>query len=180
MTPEGIRIISQLRREFYSLFATGMQIPVSITHSNSYASNPSIASWMDRRKKLNYLCVYAYTAPDELVPERPFLLRVAANKGAGIGVGSKLKKDCQGLNQIWYFKLTLLPEEIIDFLPWIVSLVKSYDKEPASFVLEPPYPLDLGMSNMARFHDMWTQQAKQRVLAPRSQKLSGLEQSSKT
>ena len=168
MTPEGIRIISHLRREFYSLFATAMQVPVSITSSNSYASNPLTASWMDNRKKLNYLCVYAHTAPDELVPERPFILRVAANQGAGIAAANmRQKKDCQGLNQSWYFKLTLLPEEILDFLPWIVSLIKSYDKSSASFVLEPPHPLDFRMSNMALFHDAWTQQARQQVLNPR-------------
>lgn len=164
MTPDGIRIISQLRREFYSLFATAMQVPVNITNSNSYASNLSMASWIDHRKKLNYLCVYAHTAPDELVPERPFILRVAANKGAGITLTTKREKDCRGLNQSWYFKLTLLPEEILDFHPWIVNLVKSYDKGSASFLLEPPHPFDFRISDITLFHDAWTQKAGQQLL----------------
>lgn len=164
MTPEAIRIITQLRREFYSLFATAMQVPVRISNSSLYASNPSIASWIDRRKKLNYVCVYAHIAPDELAPERPFILRVAANKGAGIVVGTKGEKDYRGLNQNWYFKLTLLPEETLDFLPWIVSLVKSYDTGCMSFGLEPPHAFDFRMSNVTSFHDTWTQQAGQQVL----------------
>lgn len=164
MTPEAIRIVSQLRREFYSLFATAMQVPVSITNSNSYASTPSMASWMDNRKKLNYVCVYAHTAPDELVPERPFILRVAVNKGAGVVANIKREKDCRGFNQSWYLKLTLLPEEVLDFLPWIVSLIKSHDKGSASFVLEPPHPFDFKMSNVLLFHDAWTQMAGRQAL----------------
>jgi len=31
-----------------------------------------------------YVCVYAHTVPDALVPERPFILRMAVNKGAGV------------------------------------------------------------------------------------------------
>lgn len=164
MTPEAIRIISQLRREFYSLFAAAMKIPVSITNGNSCASNPSMASWMDNRQRLNYVCIYAHTAPDNLVPERPFILRVATNKGAGMLLAARRGKDCRGLNQSWHFELTLLPEEILDFLPWIVNLVKSHDKGSASFVQEPPHPFNFKTSNELLFHAVWTQQAWQRAL----------------
>ncbi|WP_250122272.1 hypothetical protein [Chroococcidiopsis sp. CCMEE 29] len=163
MTPEAIRIVSQLRREFYSLFATAMEMPVSITNGSSYASNSSMASWIDRRRQLNYVCVYAHTAPDELVPERPFILRVAINKGAGVIVAAKREKDCRGFNQSWHFELTLLPEEILDFLPWIVSFVKSHEKCSTSFVLEPPHPFDFKMSNVLLFHEAWTQKAWQQL-----------------
>lgn len=117
MNPEAIRTVVQLRQNFYYLFAKAMEVQVSITNSNSYASNPSIASWIDRRKQLNYVCVYAHTAPDELVPERPFILRLAINKGAGVVTTTKRGENCRGLNQSWHFELTLLPEEILDFLP---------------------------------------------------------------
>lgn len=164
MTPEATRIVSQLRREFYSLFATAMPVPVSITNSNSYASNPSMASWLDNRKKLNYICIYAHIAPDELVPKRPFLLRVAINKGAGLIATARREKDCRGLNQSWHFKLTLLPEEVLDFIPWIVSLVKSHDKGCASFLPEPPYPFDFQMSDVQLYQEAWTQEAGRKVV----------------
>lgn len=164
MTPEAIRIITQLRREFYTLFAAAMDMPVSITNGNSSSGNPPIASWIDGRKQLNYLRIYVYTAPDELIPERPFILRLSVNKGGGVATTVKWRRDYQGLNQDWHFELTLLPEEILDFLPWLVSLVKSHDRGSASFIQEPPHPFDFKISNVLSFSEVWTQQAQQRKM----------------
>jgi hypothetical protein len=159
MTPESIQIVTQLRREFYASFASFMKEPVNITQGNSSSGNPSMVSWIDARQQLNYLCVYAHTAPDELVPERPFLLRVSANKNADLFALSKLRRGCQGLNRNWHFELTLLPEEILAFLPWIVSLVTFYEKGIAG-VPEPPYPLEpADQSEVLRFQSAWTQRA---------------------
>ena len=160
MTPEAIRIVSQLRSEFYARFAAAMKVPVSITNGNSSTGNPPIASWIDDRQRLNYLRVYVYTAPDELIPERPFIIRVSVNKGGGMMAATKWRKDCRGLNQGWNFELTLLPEEILDFLPWIVTLVKSHEKGSASFIQEPPHAFDFKMSNNLLVNDAWTQKAR--------------------
>jgi hypothetical protein len=161
MTPDAIRIIAQLRREFYSLFAAAMEAPVSITNGGSSTGNPPMAFWIDHRQRLNYLRVYVHTAPDELMPERPFILRVSVNKGGGIITTAKWRRDCRGLNQDWHFELTLLPEEILDFLPWLVNLVKSYDHGSASFVQEPPHPFSFKISDWLSFKEAWTQKAQQ-------------------
>lgn len=160
MTPESIRIVSQLRREFYSLFAAAMKVPVTITNGNPSLGNLPIACWIDNRQRLNYVRIYVYTAPDELIPERPFILRLSVNKGGGMDAAIKWRKDCQGLNQSWHFELTLLPEEILDFLPWVVSLVESHNQGSASFIQEPPHPFDIKMSNKLLFQDAWTQKAR--------------------
>ncbi|MCA1993629.1 MAG: hypothetical protein LDL41_16535 [Coleofasciculus sp. S288] len=160
MTPESIRIVSQLRREFYSLFAAAMKVPVTITNGNPSLGNLPIACWIDNRQRLNYVRIYVYTAPDELIPERPFILRLSVNKGGGMDAAIKWRKDCQGLNQSWHFELTLLPEEILDFLPWVVSLVESHNHGSASFIQEPPHPFDIKMSNKLLFQDAWTQKAR--------------------
>ena len=157
MTPEAIRIVSQLRRDFYSLFAAAMNVPVRIT-SNSYSSNFSTASWIDDRKQLNYVSIYAYTAPDELIPLRPFILRVAINKGAGRVTVLKQGQECRGLNRQWYFELTVLPEEILDFLPWIVNLVKAHDKA-SLWLQEPPHPFDFNEPKVGLLNDVWTEKA---------------------
>jgi hypothetical protein len=159
MTPTAIRTVSQLRQEFYSHFATAMKIPVNITSENSYTSNLSKASWVDNRQQLNYVCIYAHMAPDALVPERPLILRLAVNRGADLVAAARQGKSNNGLNRNLHFELTLLPEEVLDFLPWIVSLVKSHDKGSASFVLEPPYPLDFKTSTALSFQDAWTEKA---------------------
>ncbi len=164
MTPEAIRIISQLRQEFYTLFASSMSVPVHITNSSSYACNPSMASWVDSSQQLNYICIYAYTAPDALIPERPFILRVSVNRGAGVLAQSTRTRGCRGLNTRWHFELTLLPEEIIEFLPWIVRLIKVYDARSSVPIPDPPYPLDLQMSDpVLPLQSAWTQEASVRL-----------------
>jgi hypothetical protein len=167
MTPEAIRLVSQLRSEFYSLFAAAMEMPVNITNGSSSTGNPPMVSWIDDRQRLNYLRIYVHTAPDELIPERPFILRVSVNKGGGIAVATKWRRNHRGLNQDWHFELTVLPEEILDFLPWLVSLVKSCDRGSALFVQEPPHPFDLKTSNQPVFKDVWTQKARQVSTLPK-------------
>lgn len=162
MTPETIRVVSQLRREFYSMFAAEMELPVSITNGSSSTGNPPMVSWIDDKQRLNYLRIYVHKAPDELIPERPFILRLSLNKGGGIATATKWRRDHQGLNRDWYFELTLLPEEMLDFLPWLVNLVKSHDPDADTFVEEPPHPLSCKFSNKLLFNDAWTQKAHQK------------------
>lgn len=177
MTPEAIRIVTQLRREFYSFFAAAMEAPVNITSGSSSTGNPPIAFWIDDRQRLNYLRVFVHTAPDKLLPERPFILRVCVNKGGGIATTAKWRKDCQGLNQDWQFELTLLPEEILDFLPWFVNLVKSQDGGSASFVQEPPHPFYSQISQALSINEAWTEKARQES---RSSELDAISNSSYT
>ncbi|WP_421654588.1 hypothetical protein [Leptothermofonsia sp. ETS-13] len=163
MTPESIRILSQLRQEFYSLFATAMEVPVKITNRNSHSNNLSIASWIDAQQRLNYMCVYAHTAPDELVPDRPLTLRLVVNKGGDMVAITRQKKSGQEINQSWYFELILLPEEILDFLPWIVILIQSYDTSSTALVPEPPHPLDSRSSTTQSFRNTRTQKASNKL-----------------
>ncbi|MEH2433109.1 MAG: hypothetical protein V7K25_02450 [Nostoc sp.] len=158
MNPEAKHIVSELRREFYSNFAAAMNLPVSIT-GTSYSSNSPIASWMDHRQRLNYLNVYAYTAPDEFVPFRPFILRLAINKSAGRITTFKKGQVCRGLNLMWDFELTVLPKEILDFLPWIVNLVESHDKGSSLLLQLPPHSFELEVPEVRLFNNAWTQKA---------------------
>lgn len=164
MTPEAIRIVTKLRYEFYSRFAMALEVPVSITHGSSSTGNPPTASWIDDRQQLNYLRIYVHTAPDELMPERPFILRLSVNKGSGVAAPSKWRRDYRGLNRDWQFELTLLPEEMLDFLPWLVSLVKSHNQGSASFLQEPPHPFDFKISQGLLFNEAWTQKARQKKM----------------
>ncbi len=163
MTPEAIRRISQLRQEFYDLFATAMKVPVSITNRNSYAGNVSMVSWTDRWQRLNYICVYAYTAPDELVPERPFILRLSINKGGDASAIIRHGKGYQSLNQGQHFELTILPSEILDFLPWVISLVKSYEEGSFSLPLAPPHPFNFSSADVPQLDSAWTQAARSQI-----------------
>jgi hypothetical protein len=160
VTPETIRIISNLRQEFYSLFVAEMGVPVKISGS-SYNSSSLVASWTDDSQHLNYVNIYAYTAPDALQSERPFILRLTINRGAGDISVARKGPSCRGLNRKWYFELTVLPEEILEFLPWVVSLVKA--KGLISGVEEPPHPVTFNITSRSLATEAWTQQAKQRM-----------------
>ena len=164
MTPEAIRRISQLRQEFYDLFASAMKVPVSVTSRSSYAGNVSMVSWLDCWQRLNYICVYAYTAPDKLVPERPFILRLSVNKGGDASVVLRQGRGIQTFNRGQHFELTTLPDEILDFLPWIVSLVKSYEEKFPSLPSAPPHPFNLSAVDMTQPDSMWTQAAKSKMI----------------
>ncbi|MEH1891361.1 MAG: hypothetical protein V7K92_18550 [Nostoc sp.] len=158
MNSEVKHIVSELRREFYSNFAAAMNMPVIIT-GTSYSSNSPIASWMDYRERLNYVNIYAYTAPDEFVPFRPFILRLAINKSAGRVTTFRKGQVCRGLNLVWDFELTVLPKEILDFLPWIVNLVEAHDKGSSLLLQSPPHSFELKVPEVEFFNNAWTQKA---------------------
>ncbi|MBD2355074.1 hypothetical protein H6G41_10660 [Tolypothrix sp. FACHB-123] len=158
MTPEAKHIINELRHEFYSLFAVAMKMPVRIS-STSYSSNSPIASWIDDKQQLNYVNIYAYTAPDEFNPLRPFILRLAINKSAlQFMMGKKWQKS-RGLNLLWDFELTVLPKEILDFLPWIVSLIEAHNQVVPPLIQSPPHPFELKLPDVGLCNHAWTLEA---------------------
>lgn len=170
MTPEAISLVTKLRSEFYSLFAAAMNLPVKIT-GQSHSTNFPIACWLNSQQQLNYLGVYAHSAPDALFPLRPLLLRVAVNQGAGpvrlIRPGLKFRD----LNQTWQFELTALPEEIMDFNPWIVSLIEVHDQVASAAVKAPPHPLEFISPVASSFNHAWTERAWKRIDGARAQLL---------
>lgn len=167
MTPEIIRSIAKLRHDFYTSFAEAMEEPVTISGS-SYSSLASIASWVDANQRLNYITIYAYLAPDALAVDRPFILRFSINKGAGPVTLPRQGKGCQGFNQQWTFELTVLPEELLDFLPWIVDLVQAQNQGLGSFSEHPPHPINPDFLVSLKAPHLWTLAAEQLV---ESQKL---------
>lgn len=158
MTPETIRTISQVRQEFYTAFAAAIDAPVNITKGNLYSSNTPRVSWTDRYQRLNYICVYAHVAPDQLLPDRPLILRLGVNKGLGLE-SVRRGKDSQQISQkLLRFELTLLPDEILDFVPWLASLLQSSVKSHEAMEL-PPHQLNLNTLDELLLYGAWTQHA---------------------
>lgn len=129
-----------------------MNMPMIIT-GTSYSSNSPIASWMDYRERLNYVNIYAYTAPDEFVLFHPFILRLAINKSAGKVTTFTKGQVCRGLNLVWNFELTVLPKEILDFLAWIVNLVEAHDKGSSLLLQSPPHSFELKVPEVEFFNN---------------------------
>jgi hypothetical protein len=122
--------------------------------------------WIDSRQCLNYLCIFTHLAPDELIPERPLVLRVVVNKSGDLAALTRQKKGNQELNQKWHFELILLPEEILEFLPWIISLIKSYDTNSTKSLLHPPRPLVCKSPVESSLVSIKTQQASKKLAQP--------------
>lgn len=165
MTPEATREISKLRAEFYSLFANGLGTAVTITKEKSYASTPPKASWTDEQQRLNYLCIYAYSAPDVLVPERPLVLRIGVNLGAELFAGPSRSKGARRYNQTCQFYLTLLPTEVLESMAWLLDVLKHNPELTPAALPESSYTLDYD-ATLGQVASFWTRTAQQQVQRP--------------
>ena len=158
MTPNSIKELAKIRHDFYSLFAIAIDIKVSITKGNSHSCNPSKVSWYDCYRRYNYIYVYAHIAPDKLLLDRPFIIRIGINKGLDI-VPSNSRKEVQSdRRKLLRFDLTLLPDELILFIPWLISLLEAYDKG-SNISIPPPCPLNFATLDEVLRYGAWTQKA---------------------
>jgi hypothetical protein len=60
---------------------------------------------------------------------------------------------------VWDFELTVLPKEILDFLPWIVNLVEAHDKGSSLLLKLPPHSFELKVPEVGLLNNAWTQKA---------------------
>ena len=56
------------------------------------------------------------------------------------------------------FNLTLLPDELIRFIPWFISLLKAYDKG-SNISIPSPCPLNFATLDEILRYGAWTQKA---------------------
>jgi hypothetical protein len=161
MTPEAIRAVSTLRSEFYGSFAENLGTMVTIAPEKSYARALPKVSWTDSQQRLNYLCLYAYSAPDILVPDRPLLLRIGLNLGAEFVDPGKGSRSLRRYNQDCQFYVTLLPQETLGAVPWLVAVVHSHSQD-WPMLPSPPHGLASSQPLEATV-SMWTQAARQGV-----------------
>ncbi|TVP64252.1 MAG: hypothetical protein EA342_16760 [Leptolyngbya sp. LCM1.Bin17] len=161
MTPETARDLSTLRSKFYHLLGAKLDVAVTIAREKSYASTLPKVSWTDQQQRLNYLCLYAYSAPDILVPDRPLVLRIGVNLGAEFMANTKGGRGMRRYNQDCQFYLTLMPEEVLDAVPWLVVAMHRHMQD---WQTRPMAPYGLASSQpLGAVTSMWTQAARQQV-----------------
>jgi hypothetical protein len=167
MTPEVTQQVSKLRSEFYAQFANTQDTPVTINKEKSYASTPPKVSWVDNQQRLNYLCMYAYSAPDVLVPSRLLVLRIGVNIGAELLAGTSRGKGIRRHNQDCQFYLTVLPDEALGLMPWIAHALSRDTKPRLATMPLPSHTLvqDLEGSLVPSF---WTPTAQKAARSPLS------------
>ncbi len=163
MTPEAANILNALREDFYDLFQAKMKLPVKISKGKSLIFNPSMApvtSWVDTFNRVNCLAIYAHSAPDQLIPHRPLILRIAVNQWPNTSsqASKKNHKDPQ-FNRDWAWELSLLPEQIMAFAPWLASWIEA-DSRSTELLQRPPHALEFFPHPKTQSaHIAWTQTA---------------------
>lgn len=168
MTPDAANILSSLREEFYDLFQTEMKVPVKFSKGKSLIFNPSmapVASWVDKHNRINCLAIYAHTAPDALIPHRPLVMRISVNQWPNTAnQASKNSKDPQ-FNRDWSWELSLLPEQIMDFAPWLASWIES-ESRSTELMQRSPHTLEFFPHPTSQTANVaWTQDALARTEA---------------
>ena len=166
MLPESAQQVSKLRAQFYRSFADALDTSVNITREKSYASTLPRGSWTDEQGRLNYLCMYAHSAPDVLLPDRPLVLRVGVNLGAELFMGYSPGRSGRRYNWTCQFYLTLLSSELPTALPWIIkALAQPYGLD-LDALPELPYTLEVKASS-GQVNSLWTPLALQQMTQPR-------------
>lgn len=167
MLPESAQQVSKLRAQFYRSFADSLDVSANISREKSYSSTLPRVSWTDDQGRLNYMCMYAHSAPDVLLPDRPMVLRVGVNLGAELSTGASSERGRRRYNWTCQFYLTLIPTELSAALPWIIQALA----QPYGLDLEAlpklPYTLE---SNAAagQINSLWTHLALQQMQQPRA------------
>lgn len=165
MLPDSAQQVSKLRAQFYRSFADTLDTAANISREKSYASTLPRVSWTDGQGRLNYLCMYAHSAPDVLLPDRPLVIRIGVNSGAELATGSSPGRGSRRYNWTCQFYLTLLSDELPAALPWIVQALG----QPHGLELESlaglPYTLE-GTAGPVK--SLWSRLALQQMQQPSS------------
>ncbi|PSN12217.1 hypothetical protein C7293_21125 [filamentous cyanobacterium CCT1] len=172
MLPESAQQVSKLRAQFYRSFADALDASASISNINisrekSYSSTLPRVSWTDDQGRSNYLCMYAHSAPDVLLPDRPTILRIGVNLGAELAMGASSERGRRRYNWSCQFYLTLLSTELSAALPWIVKALGQPCGLDLAALPELPYTLE-HKEVAAQVDSLWTRLALQQVQQPRA------------
>ena len=165
MLTESAQQVSKLRAQFYRSFADALDVSVNISREKSYSSTLPRVSWTDDQGRLNYLGMYAHSAPDLLLPDRPMVLRVGVNLGAELATGASAARGHRRYNWTCQFYLTLIPPELSAALPWILQALNQPRGLDLEALPELPYSLE---SKPGQVNSLWTRHALQQMQQPQA------------
>lgn len=162
--PEASRLTTWCRRQFASRLAGALGQP-------SWASiQRPAAYWLDHRDCLNHARVTVYRTPCCQDPRAPLILRIAVNLHAVDHPGRVVRRmawrpplgdwDSFVLGAGWSFELSALPEEILDFVPWVAFLAWAHEGGATRF-LKAPHPCHFwgGEDDLLQCRYAWTRAA---------------------
>lgn len=162
--PAASRLTTWCQRQFAQRLAGALGQP-------SWASTRKAAAyWLDHRACLNHARVLAYRSPCREDPAAPLILRISMNLHAADHPGRIVRRmawspplgdwDAFLLGPEWTFEMSALPEEILDFVPWVAFLAWAHQGGSARF-LKTPHPCHFwgGEEDILACRYAWTQAA---------------------
>lgn len=109
--------------------------------------------WLGRGGRFETARVHPYTLPHPFDPARPLVMRVSVNYTSVDDIDRLIKKagwverqrELRSEPQLerWKMELSVLPRQLVGFVPWVEALVRAHDEGDASLVPEPPDPVRL-------------------------------------
>lgn len=132
--------IAYLRRDFFEHFLANMKMPAEVN------LRPPMVCWLDPNGHINHLRVHACMQPHAGIPDRPLIPRLYVNHYALDNPERIARRMGWPLRPVridapiqWSFELSLLPNQLTDFAPWIVSLAQAHAANDSSMVMAPPH-----------------------------------------
>ena len=109
------------------------------------AARPLALVWPSSAGRVEHLRFEPYYAPLAGEPRRPLIVRFSVNccyfegiERAARRAGLLGQGDDYALGSGWRFELSVLPEEAVRFVPFVVGVVLAHDEHDLSCIPEPP------------------------------------------
>lgn len=106
--------------------------------------------WLDRRERLNNIQVRYYSRPFQAGKDTPWVVRIHINHytveippnclRALLGDFPRQRALFPAENQDWQMELSVLPDQLLDSLDWVVHFIQSKDGSEFDPTIRPPFP----------------------------------------
>ena len=126
----------------------------------------TVTYWPGRGGCLEYAHVLPLITPARNDPARPLIIRVYINFFTFYGYEKIItdpnwQRITQGIRyeeqvRRWSMELSLLHNQVVDFAPWINSLIRAHNMDDESLVIEPPYPIRLWSKRIMDCRYAWS------------------------
>ena len=132
--------LARLRQDFFSRILADINMPVAEN------LNPPAVCWLDPQGRINHLRVHAFMQPQAAMPNRPFIQRIFVNH-YGLDHSERIARQMGWplrsgrIDELiqWSFELSLLPNQMTGFAPWIVSLAQAHAANNSAMVIASPH-----------------------------------------
>lgn len=159
--------LAQLRRNFLERFLADMRMPVGMK------LHPPSVCWLDPNGHINHLRVHAYMQPQVGMSDRPLIPRLYVNhyvldhpERIARRMGWELRPFGEFDERLrWSFELSMLPSQLSDFAPWVVSLAEAHAANESSMVMSPPHKCHFWSDKILDCNYAWSTAAWREIKA---------------